>query len=215
MTKVYYTYLAEKLSEKEKNKIFKYADKLPEKRYEAYLELNDELSKIQNIIAYLLLSKILIDDGISLENLEFAYGDNGKPCFNDCNIKFNISHSKNVIAVAIAATEVGIDVEHVKAVDKRLINRVYSQKEQDFYHCKLADQDTFYKIWTIKESYSKTIGLGLNVDFTELSFDLESDLNRIDNLFIHSMRLDDFYLSVCSDQKNIELRKITIEQLLV
>ena len=208
-----YVKLSEETLKQYKKMILKAKEILPLKRYLAYIKLEDDMMKIQNIIGYLLLKKMLENSGINTTNLGYSYHKNGKPYFNNSYIKFNISHSDNIIAVAIDEEEIGLDVEKIDEVNSCLTKRVYSNEEQILYQKNLLNNDFFYKTWTIKESYLKYIGTGLNLDVTSLTFNLEEDLNKLNEIFIVSMKIDDFYLSFSSKKKEYQINEITIEQL--
>jgi len=212
--KIYYINLPKNLLIKIKNKLFEYADKMPLKRYKAYQELNDEMAKIQNILSYLLLRKILNDNNIKMYDNHFNYCKNGKPYFENSNIKFSISHSNNLIAVAIDDNDLGIDVEQIKKVNNNIINQVYSKEEQTIYKNKLNNEEFFCKTWTIKESFVKATGQGMNINFNLLTFNLASDLNQIDNYFINTLKINNSFLSICGKKRKYQIDEIIIEQLL-
>jgi phosphopantetheinyl transferase len=50
------------------------------------------------------------------EDIQFHYGDFGKPDIVDQQLQFNLSHSENLRLVAISLQPVGIDPEFVRPI---------------------------------------------------------------------------------------------------
>jgi len=198
----------------ETNRIFDVAKKMPPSRYQEFLNVDSQSAKIQKVIAYLLLRKALEDVEIDHGNLDFSYTVHGKPYFRELPIEFSISHSNEIVAVVLDQTEVGLDVEKLREVNPRLVNKVFSLKERKKFSNHLLDKNIFCKAWTIKESYTKCLGEGLYVDFSTLSFDLSKDINCINNLYINSFKIRDYYVSVCSRQIEYQIKYIKIQELL-
>jgi hypothetical protein len=73
------------------------------------------------------------------------------------NICFNISHSANYVACAIADSPVGIDIEGGRKVNRSVAKRYFTEEEIESIH---SDED-FFKIWTFKEALGKYTGEGL------------------------------------------------------
>lgn len=106
--------------------------------------------------------------GVKNDELVFTENEHGKPRVAGISqFHFNISHSRNAIAVAIAEKSVGIDIEKIKETDLNIAIRFFSTKEQAFIFdktSKLIDrQRRFYEVWTKKEAYLKQIGKGLSI----------------------------------------------------
>lgn len=89
----------------------------------------------------------------------------------DNNLKFNLSHSKNYLSIAITRnTEIGIDIEvkeekgcfNFLDLSKTFRNLLFSTEEVEAISgCPLPDRyHTFYQWWTMKEALSKGLGLG-------------------------------------------------------
>lgn len=101
---------------------------------------------------------------ISINKDNIIYNEKGKPYLKNNNIYFNISHSKDLIAIIIDNKECGIDIEYIdydRKIDK-LISKVLSTEEQKEFNNAIDKYEYFYKIWTIKEAYSKYIGTGIS-----------------------------------------------------
>lgn len=96
----------------------------------------------------------------------------GKPVYKErTDIHFNISHTANIVVVAIASKPIGIDIDGNRNFSDRMIDKFYSKKEAAWvYGNDLTKQDRFFSLWTMKEAFSKLHGDGiartiLNVEF--------------------------------------------------
>ena len=118
---------------------------------------NDYNSRIVRINAYYELQNILIKKKIPLV---FTINSYGKIYLNNNNLYFNLSHSNDYYAFAISKEEVGIDIEKVRDdVNINLIKRISNSKDE------IKD---VIKMWTIKESYLKYLGTGINTNFKDI-----------------------------------------------
>ncbi len=92
---------------------------------------------------------------------------------------FNISHSGDLVAVALAGARVGIDVENFVAreVDVGSLHRYFAPRER----ASLLELPTqarrrrFFELWTLKESYLKARGVGLGLPLESFAFDLTTE----------------------------------------
>ena len=104
----------------------------------------------------------------------------GKPYLKDYpNLFFNLSHTDNLILIAIANSHVGVDVEkNERNADKEaIIKHFFSEKEQQSFFSQPDEQRQlgFVKGWTRKEAILKATGEGLSAmkDY-EVSFEPEA-----------------------------------------
>jgi 4'-phosphopantetheinyl transferase len=90
----------------------------------------------------------------------------GRPRIADADIEVSVSHAGRLVAVAVTAVEpVGVDVEHVSAVDYvPLLPHVLSARERAM----VRSQEDFVVYWTRKESVVKATGAGLYTDLREV-----------------------------------------------
>lgn len=121
-----------------------------------------------------LLSKY---SGIKAKELVFETGVNGKPELKNSSIpiKFNLSHTKDMIICAITLNNnIGCDVENihrkidVKSIAKRYFGEneykdILSQPEE-------LQKARFFKFWTLKEAFVKSTGDGLAKDLSDITF---------------------------------------------
>ncbi len=106
---------------------------------------------------------------IPLSQQHIAYGPHGKPYLRDYpNVHFNISHSGQYVACAVADRPVGIDVQVVGTYRPDVAVRVCSEGEL----AKIETSDNlateFTKLWTRKEAYLKMLGCGIAGGIREL-----------------------------------------------
>lgn len=85
-------------------------------------------------------------------------GPHGRPELPGLGLTASVSHSGDLVAVALTDTGwVGIDVERLREVPRSLAARVLSDHEQGL----VTDEPAFFAIWTIKEALVKASGRGL------------------------------------------------------
>jgi 4'-phosphopantetheinyl transferase len=116
--------------------------------------------------------------------IEFAISPVGKPTLietqNPQPIDFNLSHSGNMLLVAITLNRlVGIDVELIKPLpDMAQMVELYFSRSENSVFLALPEHErthAFYSAWTRKEAYLKLIGEGLQLapDRIEVSLNPE------------------------------------------
>jgi len=136
---------------------------------------------------------------------EFETSKYGKPYLSGKNqqkLNFNLSHcASRVVCLVTYGLECGIDVEPVRRINNidRLARNCLSEQELNWLNSKplVEKEANFMQFWTLKEAVSKALGLGLNIPFDELVFDMENtpDLlhtpTNIDNHFwLHQFNPD-------------------------
>lgn len=112
--------------------------------------------------------------GCAPETVRFAYAESGKPSVVGGGYEFSISHSDDIVVVAIHEGPVGIDVEHIREVSPRLAKKYFCTDENfyvfgheprdvDFEHMASTDiRMRFFEVWTAKEAFLKRLGEGLS-----------------------------------------------------
>ncbi len=85
-----------------------------------------------------------------------AFTETGKPFFRDSTIRFSLSHTKGVCAVAVSDRPVGVDIELCKeSYPPRLIGKSLAERER------LSFDGDFTRIWCRKEAVAKMTGEGI------------------------------------------------------
>lgn len=132
----------------------------------------------------------------------------GKECFH-----YNLSHSGRWVVIAFGDSEVGVDVEELRAdADIEAIARRFFTTEERHYVFE-AEQDQrqrFFEIWTGKESYLKYLGTGLKTDMTAFSV-----LSPEPDVRLHHRTLTDgSWLSLCTTENDYLFELLDAQRLL-
>ena len=126
--------------------------------------------------------------GCLAQEIQFSYGDRGKPYIQDCDIYFNLAHSQDLAIYAICSDrEVGIDLEYInpECDFENVAQRYFSRSEQQIIE-KLQNENldlarrAFYQAWTLKEAYGKATGQGIAniLDLVDVSQLLEGSADK-------------------------------------
>lgn len=142
-----------------------------------------------------LLVRYRVCKEFNLLNKEIVFTKNkyGKPfLLNKPTFYFNISHTRNALAVAFSNHEIGIDVESIKTVDFAIANRFFTSSERDYLFAHRNPKRAFYEIWTKKEAYIKWMGTGLSTPLTAFNV-----LDHMIDSMIHTFETGKYLVSVC------------------
>ena len=119
---------------------------------------------------------LLFEEIKKLNNIDasISYNEHGKPYFNNSNQYFNISHSKEMILIGFSDQEIGVDIEKIRENKnlEKMFNKICNDNDYNFFIN--DDLSTFYVIWTIKEAYLKSIGIGLINNIKDIYIDYEN-----------------------------------------
>lgn len=110
------------------------------------------------------------------ETIRLSASEGGKPGFAGdgaaAHLRFNVSHSGDLVLLAFALVEVGVDVERVRTgVDfVAIAERFFSADEREAIS-RATDSnraDVFFRVWTRKEAVLKAAGTGLMTPLPEV-----------------------------------------------
>ncbi|MCK9609130.1 MAG: 4'-phosphopantetheinyl transferase superfamily protein [Methylomonas sp.] len=112
--------------------------------------------------------------------LQFQVDSYGKPFLACGSLHFNISHTADILMIAVANfADIGIDVEVIKprgSLDS-LAARCFSMRElHDWQQLPPEHRSVaFYSLWTKKEAFVKAVGRGIGLGLEQCEVDLQSD----------------------------------------
>jgi 4'-phosphopantetheinyl transferase len=110
-------------------------------------------------------------------HIHFRSNEYGKPFVIDQAIEFSLSHSGDVILIAVTRDQrIGVDVEHIRSdFDYQpIVDRFFAADEKSllFSLPQSIQAQQFFKMWTRKEAVLKMLGQGLsNLDQMEVALD--------------------------------------------
>lgn len=111
--------------------------------------------------------------GRTAGSLAFNAGPYGKPALVRGGASFNLSHTRGMVAVAVAAQgEVGVDIEPInprRTIELDIADRWFSAAEVAQIGSEEAEdakRARFMRIWNLKESVIKATGRGLSQELT-------------------------------------------------
>lgn len=127
---------------------------------------------------------------IAPQDWQFEKGEKDKPEVINAPLplRFNISHTKNLIICAVTLTDdIGCDVENttrkndVLAIAERYFST--SETTELFSLPQEQQRNRFFDYWTLKESYIKAWGLGLAIPLGDFSFTINDHVHESNDLF--------------------------------
>ena len=135
-----------------------------------------------------------------------SYEENGRPFFNDSDVTFNLSHSRNLVVCGINQSgHVGVDIEYVNS--KRnwqdIAKECFSKEELDCLAKAEEPLNQFYSLWTLKESVLKLLGQGvprMSEVYVDQNGNTVSHSLSLKKGACWSVEIEDYCCSVCVDE---------------
>lgn len=206
MIHIFYTYTSE---ENHNDLLRKYLPILPQSYREKIIRFRNwkdaQLS---------LLGRLLLEHGIKTKFPEYSdiseigYTSFNKPYFKHHNLKFNISHSKDMaICVLSDGADMGIDIEEVAPVNINDFKHYMTPFEWQEVVSSPKKEDAFYKYWTKKEAVIKADGRGLSIPLK--SFEVKEEVAYVEenSYVLKEIFLDMNYSCYVALKKNISQQK--------
>lgn len=171
--------------------------------------------------AGILLNRGLAAAGIDPETAAVQTEENGKPRLaGQGGIFFNLSHSGSYALACFSDAETGCDIEVLAPIEIDFAKRFFTPAEyRTIKRCADAKskQDTFFRLWTLKESYMKFTGQGLlrPPDSFEICLDPPVTVSQggaRQQAFFREYGLEGYKISVCSAKNEFE-QEMTLEVL--
>lgn len=202
----------------------KFSEILPLSAMERAGRITNRKNRLLSLSGELLARKLLNQSfGFSVKETKFSYAEKGKPFIEGRNdVHFNISHSGNTVAAAVAQNRIGVDIEHFRKINYRIAERYFTPVELLYIHTQEEPEKTknFFEIWTIKESFLKAIGTGLTRSLS--SFEVNCFAGRFsisgkgsEFFNVNAFRFQEYQLAVCIENDEIpqKVTEITLEDL--
>lgn len=154
-----------------------------------YLNKLNDKSKYISYLSWLLLKEVVKEEyNLDIDKLTLKSNSYNKPYFDE--FYFNISHSFDLIVVAISNKEIGVDIEKIRTDLnlKQLAKKIHTESECAF--------DVFKRFGQL-EAYYKKIGTGLKPSY------LNNKINVTSQVLVKDDE-NNYVLSIDCDDNNIE-----------
>lgn len=143
----------------------------------------------------------IAEHGIDPEHIEIYKNEFGKEYIKDKNVFYNVSHTRELLCSAVSDSEIGVDCETIREIDSdALAERFFTKREYESIKNSPDPEDTFFCIWTKKESYVKYTGEGFSRPLN--SFDV-ADIEDMQTTY----RIANTFLTVTGDISHIRFMK--------
>lgn len=170
-----------------KEKLTSLFENLPLSRKERILKLNDNPTYQE----FLIVEYFIVAKKLRLSNQQdFCYNKFGKPYTKNEKLHFNISHSKNILAIAFSRYPIGVDVQHFLDCDDDIAKLTCNDEEYAIVLNSKNKNIEFTKLWAQKESVVKMFGGTLYLDTKNI-------LSNIAQLKIKCKVKEDYVISIC------------------
>ena len=139
------------------------------------------------IIAHGIL-RVLLSNYLGKEpcNLELVRDKYQKLFISDNFLKFNISHSQDIVVIAVSKNiDLGIDVEYINRkigyedIAAKYFSRYEYKKIMSSEFDEGKQKELFFSYWVSKEAFIKLIGRGLHFPLNKFTVDIENE--NVDN----------------------------------
>ena len=172
MTKVYMTDAGALRDKDLFCRLYRAASPQRRKKTDGYVTEKD---KRLSLAAEALLRAALRDNGIT--GYSIIYEKNGKPYIEGKNIYFNLSHSETRVICAVSDKEVGCDTELITDIELEIADRFFYRAEKEYIDA-ITDmnekKEAFFRLWTLKESFMKAVGMGMELELDSFCVNIEN-----------------------------------------
>ena len=158
-----------------------------------------DLPAVESLFALTLLYDQIrmLPSDIDTAKLVLARSEMGKPYFADSPVKFNVSHSKGYIAVAVSlGEELGVDVEASALPRERAVKMAERYFSVEEHKEVLNNEKSFARLWSEKEAKAKFLGKSIgNLLSSEKISDFSEDF---ESLRLHRFSIDNHPITLCT-----------------
>ena len=169
--------------------------------------------KNRSLGAGLVLDHALAAYGLKEREMEYEFGEWGKPSFKyHPDIYFALSHSGDYAICSIGNRPVGNDIERIKGGRLKVADRFFAQEELEWMYAVQDEEEItkrMFRIWTMKESFLKVTGRGMSLSLKDFAVCMDEENHKIrvkhkvDAKYYHMREYQDiegYGVSVCCQE---------------
>ncbi|MEU0695337.1 4'-phosphopantetheinyl transferase superfamily protein [Streptomyces niveus] len=145
--------------------------------WERYVDLTDRQVRTRFAASRVLLKfGAAAALGVRPESVELGYGLGGRPCLRGYDgVHISLSHTDDLLLVGLATDgAIGVDAERSDRVlyGSGLVRHMCTPYEAERIEAMpvAGRNPAMLRLWTLKEAYSKAVGLGMKLGFTDFGF---------------------------------------------
>ena len=134
----------------------------------------------------------------------YTHGKLGEPLiFGPGNMQVSVSHSNNIIAVALSQVNIGLDIEESRKLLPGVFSNYTKQEKNDVLNCDDITYE-FIRLWTCKEALLKKEKVGLthglkNSEIKSLDTRTAVNYRGTEKTIIYSQKIENYCLSLALD----------------
>ncbi len=192
MENLYYIRIDDTINQNTLNYLLTFVSKEKKEQINRYyFNVDKKLSLYADLIVRVIACKTF---GLTNKDIDFFKSEYGKPNLNNyLNFHYNVSHTRNAIAVVVSDSQVGVDIEKIREAEFKIVNRFFTQPEIEFIDNTVAEsKKRFYIVWTKKEAYIKYIGKGLYIPLNSFNVFDETISKKMQTIV-----KDNYVISIC------------------
>ena len=165
----------------------------------------------ENLLGRLMLDKAM--QSLSAGDYTVEYRGNDKPVLiNGNGLYFNISHSGDYVALALSDREVGCDIQEIRPYSPRVAKRNYCEKETEFIENSDNKDESFIRLWALKESVLKFDGSGIAGGLSNYDFSPYAGENEFTafgcNFYVE--KIENTYFALCHKNPQFEIETMYV-----
>lgn len=204
-----------------------YLDALPGEGQEEYEKLLKEISgerqerikqnksqksRKQLLGAGILLKKVFDIYGVDVSSIQKDL--HGKPVVD--GFHFNLSHTDGLVVCTVGDQSVGCDAERMGKAPRGIAERFFSEREKEHLHsCVTSYDETFFRMWTMKESYIKMTGEGMHLPMNRFEICFEDPIKifrdgKEQSCYVKEYDIPGYKVTVCAKESEFSERVIVL-----
>lgn len=199
MIKILYTTLPEELSDEVLEGYLKGLPELIQERAKQFIQLQDQYAYV---FGRFLLKEGFESFGNGCTLNRILYTSHNRPYIKGSSLDFNVSHSGNYIIAAFAeGMRVGIDIEEIRPIKLENFSKLFSKNEWLQITSSLLPLQSFFYLWTQKESIMKADGRGFSLAPAEILIQDNKGLVGQESWYLKQLDINpDFACYLSSDK---------------